>query len=205
MLLDTSKARITVPAARGTATVACGRATAEQQEDQRGQEQQRRQVPAQAGPARAGGGQPGGRERVRAAGAAASGRPATRPSADRDGDREHHGILEAHARLPLRPADHVDQGLDQVLVGADPVRRSPRPAASTRPRRARGRPPRPATAAGTADRWCRRATARRSRRPRPGPARGRAGRAPSGRRRGSRPPRAGGSAGSAPAPSRRRR
>ena len=52
MLLDTSKARITVPAARGTGTVACGRADAEQQQDERGQEQQRRQVPADAQPGR---------------------------------------------------------------------------------------------------------------------------------------------------------
>ena len=98
MLLDTSKARITVPAVRGTPTVACGRATAEQQDDERGEEQQRRQVPAEAGQRVAR--QPGGGERV-ASVRRCSQRYASDavPTPTSDGDREHHGILEAHARL----------------------------------------------------------------------------------------------------------
>ena len=46
MLLDTSKASITVPVGRGRASVACGRARAKQQHRQRGEQQRERQVPA---------------------------------------------------------------------------------------------------------------------------------------------------------------
>ncbi len=91
----------------------------------------------------------------------------------------------------FRPAHHVDQRRDQVLVGADRGTRSPRPGASTTSRPVRGPPPRRVAAAGRTGRRCRRTVARRSRRPRSGPGRGRAGRPRSGRRRGRRPPRAG--------------
>ena len=137
--------------------------------------------------------QPGGRAARRSA------RRCSQRYAGRRGQRRPatatasmHGILEAHAAPALRPADHVDQRRDQVLVGADPVRGHAGPAHRVGHGGSRGRRPRPAAVRGTAGRWCRRAAARRSRRPRPGPARGRAGRAPPGRRRGSRPPRAGG-------------
>ena len=65
--------------------------------------------------------QPGGRERARSAGAAASGRPPRGRGRPATATTSMHGILEAHRRLPLRPADHVDQRRGQVLVGADPV------------------------------------------------------------------------------------